>query len=533
MVSASKIGILVCLYGEFPRSKHTLDYSRFISIKTMLLVFLFILITSVLAPGFMVVVLILNTGAVVFLSVLQITIALFSRFEPKRKSKTVHPFVSVLVPAYNEPPVILMQTLEALLRLDYDCFEVLVIDNNTRDKDVWMPVKIFVEKLGKNFRFFHKDHLSGFKAGALNYALERVNEKSEYAAVIDADYAVEPDFLNTALSYFAGDKTALVQFPQEYRNCNNENQPIADEYRHFFKIYMNMANHLDCVPSTGTVSIYRLDVLREIGGFRKEALTEDADVGLRIYAAGYHGVYVDRIVGYGLMPYDLEAYRKQKWRWAFGNAQSMKTLVSLFGKIPFRSWFGFLAHLTAWDHLNFLPFAVLGAYSIVLIPTVPITELHKHLLTVASFSIFIMLASKLILFAVALRQEKRPWPRAFRAFLVHMGMTLVYSEAWIALLLGTKSAFERTNKFILASMPNLLKNSYKELILGVWFLIGTVEAVMWGTRPITVVAFFVSALMLFCVYYVYWKISPTKAYSKDMLSDLERKYRRYLISENA
>ena len=498
----------------------------------MLSVFFVILIASVFAPGFMVVVLFVNTGVVVFLSVLQIIIALFPQFEPRRKNRPEHPFVSILVPAYNEPPAILMQTLESLSGLDYDQFEVLVIDNNTQDKSVWEPVKVFTAGIGKKFHFFHVDNLSGYKAGALNYALERIDKRSEYTAVIDADYSVEPEFLKAALSYFVNDKTALVQFPQQYRNRNKANEPIADEYRHFFKIYMNMANHLDCVPSTGTVSIYRLDVLQRIGGFRKEALTEDADVGLRIYAAGFSGVYVDRTVGYGLMPYDFEAYRKQKWRWAFGNAQSIKTLISLFGKIPFRSWVGFFAHLTAWDHLNFLPFAVLGAYSIVLVPIVSVTELHRDLLTVASFSIFITLASKFTFFAVALRYERGSWLRAFKAFLVHMGMTLVYSEAWIAFLIGTKSAFERTNKFILASAPSLLKNTYKELILGIWFLIGTIESVLWGTRMITIVAFFVSSLTLFSIYYVYWKIFPTKAYSKNMLLSGERKYREYLVSKN-
>lgn len=497
----------------------------------MLLVFIIILVASILVPGYTITVLILNTGIVIFLSILQIVIALFPRFEPYRKSNIGHPFVSILVPAYNEPPALLMQTLEALSILDYEHFEVLVIDNNTKDKNIWKPVETFTRMLGSKFRFFHVDQLSGFKAGALNYALKRINQKSEYVAVIDADYVVQPHFLREALSYFTSDDIALVQFPQQYRNCNAENRPINDEYRHFFKIYMNMANHLDCVPSTGTVSTYTVRVLREIGGFREKALTEDADVGLRIYGAGYRGVYVDHTIGYGLMPYDLESYKKQKWRWAFGNAQSLGTLFGLIGKIPFRSWLGFFAHLTAWDHLNFLPFAVLGAYTVVLLPAVQVTDLHRQLLTIASFSIFITLIAKLALFTVALRQQKRPWIYSFQAFAIHMGMTLVYSEAWMALIVRTRSAFERTNKFILSSMPNLLKNSYKELILGIWFLVGTYEALIWGTRTITVIAFAISALTLLSVYYVYWKIFPTKARSKEMLLELERKYRDHLVPE--
>ena len=44
-------------------------------------------------------------------------------------------------PAYNEPPEMVIETLDALARLDYPNFEVLVIDNNTRDEAVWRPVE--------------------------------------------------------------------------------------------------------------------------------------------------------------------------------------------------------------------------------------------------------------------------------------------------------------------------------------------------------------------------------------------------------
>lgn len=495
----------------------------------LFLIFIVILAAAMFIPHAVFIFLLVNLGIVVFLSVSQIIIALLPRFQPGSKKPEIWPFVSILVPAYNEPPAVLMQTLEKLSRLKYDNYEVLIIDNNTKDPDVWMPVKNFSLTLGDKFRFFHVDPLSGFKAGALNFAIERVNEKSEFVAVIDADYTVSHDFLETALAYFIVDKIALVQFPQFYRNSIDENRPVADEYRHFFGIYMNMANHFDCVPSTGTVSIYRLKALRNIGGFRKEALTEDADVGLRLYGAGYRGVYVDRPMGYGFMPYDLEAYRKQKWRWAYGNAQSIKMLFALSGKIPFKSWIGFFFHLTAWDHLNLLPFAVLGAYSVLLIPAVPITDLHRQLLSLASLSIFITSVSKFFLFLAALHGSKNLFSRAFKACIIHMGMTLIYSEAWLACLFGVKSVFERTNKFILAKMPSLLKNTSKELILGFWFLIGTVEAVFWGTRKISVFAFILSALVLFSIFYVYWKIMPTKFCSKKQIADLEEKFKLFLI----
>lgn len=494
--------------------------------------FIIVLAASILIPGATIIILAINTGAVVVLSSLQIFSALFPRAVPRRKNTSSQSFVSVLIPAYNEPPALLMHTLDATSRLRFEDFEVLIIDNNTKDPEIWRPVESYTETLGEKFRFFHVENLSGFKAGALNHVLRFVNPKSEYVAVIDADYEVEQEFLAEALSYFTDKDIALVQFPQQYRNCTKANQAVVDEYRHFFKIYMNMANHMDSVPSTGTVSVYSLEALRRIGGFSEKALTEDADAGLRLYAAGYRGVYVDHSMGYGLLPYDIESYRKQKNRWAAGNAQSIRTLLSLYGKIPFRSWIGFLANLTAWNHLNFLPFAVLAAYTVVLLPFVPITALHRELLTVASMSIFITFISKFALFVVALRGQKNVVHRAFKAFVVHMGMTLLYSETLGILFFGTKSGFERTNKFILSKMPSLFKNSYREFILGAWFAAGFVEAVLWGTRPITAIAFLVSSISLLSIYYIAWKIAPTKTYSKKILVDLENKYQSYLPTKS-
>lgn len=497
----------------------------------MLLIFTIIFLASIFIPGSMIAILILNMAIGLILSALHIFAALFPRFQLRQKNTTSRAFASIIIPTYNEPPAIVIQVLEALTRLDYENFEVIVIDNNTKDQAIWKPVEQFIRRLDVRFQFFHEDELSGFKAGALNYALTYVDPHSTYIAVIDADYIVEPNFIGTALSYFTDNDIALVQFPQQYRNCIAENQPIADEYRHFFKIYMNMANHLNCVPSTGTVSIYRRDALQRIGGFNVTALTEDADASLRIYKAGYRGVYADNSIGYGLMPYDIEAYRKQKRRWALGNTQSIKTLFSLYGKIPFWSWIGFLSHLTVWNHLNLLPFTVLAAYAIALLPFVSRTNTHHQLLNIASISIFVTLASQFAVFLIALRGQKRAVTRAWKAFVVHTGMTLLYSEALSALWFQTESTFERTNKFILAKMPNLLKNTYKECFLGLWFVGGIIEAYLQQSKPMIIAAFAVSSAALFSIYYVHRKILPTKSYSKKILLELERKYRKYLAPE--
>lgn len=60
-------------------------------------------------------------------------VALLPQPLPKGCKITSQPFVSIFLPAYDELPAILMQTLDALAHLNYEHMVILVIDNNTQD----------------------------------------------------------------------------------------------------------------------------------------------------------------------------------------------------------------------------------------------------------------------------------------------------------------------------------------------------------------------------------------------------------------
>jgi len=95
--------------------------------------------------------------------------------------------LSVHLPAYNEPPDMLIETLDALSRLDYPNFEVIVVDNNTRDEASWRPVQAHCQRPGERFRFFHVAPLAGFKAGALKHTAEDA-EVNAFKAMCYAEY---------------------------------------------------------------------------------------------------------------------------------------------------------------------------------------------------------------------------------------------------------------------------------------------------------------------------------------------------------
>jgi len=235
------------------------------------------------------------------------------------------PKVSIHVPAYNEPPDMLIETLDALARLDYPDYEVLVIDNNTRDENVWRPVEAHCAQLGPRFRFFHVAPLAGFKAGALNFALERTVADAVIVAVIDSDYVVEPRWLRDLTPVFEDLRVAIVQGPQDYRDAGQSafKAMCYAEYRGFFHIGMITRNERNAIIQHGTMTMVRrvqLDAAR----WAEWCITEDAELGLRIFESGYDASYVATSYGRGLMPDTFIDFKKQRFRWAYGAMQIIK-----------------------------------------------------------------------------------------------------------------------------------------------------------------------------------------------------------------
>ena len=273
------------------------------------------------------------------------------------------PFVSVHVPCYNEPPDMMIQTLKALSALDYPHFEVLVIDNNTKDEAVWRPVEAFCQELGARFRFFHVSPLAGFKAGALNYALRNTAAKAEVIAVIDSDYMVSPNWLRFLTPQFSEENMAIVQAPQDYRD-GNENAFKAmclAEYRGFFQIGMVTRNERNAIIQHGTMTMVRRRVLEEVGGWSEWCITEDAELGLRIFERGYDACYLPYTLGQGLMPDTFLDYKKQRFRWAYGSVLILRHhLMEMLGlkasKLTSGQRYHFLAGWLPWfaDGVNML-----------------------------------------------------------------------------------------------------------------------------------------------------------------------------------
>ena len=240
---------------------------------------------------------------------------------------TRRPKVSLHLPIHNEPPQMVMRTLDSLAKLDYPDYEVIVIDNNTKNPDVWRPVEAYCANLGPNFKFFHLDPWPGFKAGALNFALTQTDPAAEVVGVIDSDYMVRADWLKSLVPYFADAKVGWVQAPQDHREWQDHpfKTMINWEYAGFFHIGMVHRNERNAIIQHGTMTLIRKSALVECGNWGEHTICEDAELGLRLLERGYESLYTTEIFGQGLTPDDFAGYKKQRYRWVFGAVQIIRS----------------------------------------------------------------------------------------------------------------------------------------------------------------------------------------------------------------
>jgi exo-beta-1,3-glucanase (GH17 family)/glycosyltransferase involved in cell wall biosynthesis len=361
------------------------------------------------------------------------------------------PFVSIHLACYNEPPEMVQLTLDSLAALNYANFEVLVIDNNTKNPDVWKPVQAYCEKLGERFRFFHLEPWPGYKAGALNFGLTETDARADVVAVIDADYVVREDWLAALTGYFHDSKVAVVQCPQAHREFENNTfrRMTAWEYDGFFRIGMHHRNERNAIIQHGTMTMVRRSALEGTGGWSEWTICEDAELGLRLMHAGYDLIYVDELMGKGLTPADFKAYKSQRYRWAFGAMQVLKgrwRWMTRRGPLSAGQRFHFLTGWFSWFadalHLIFTLMAVFWTAGMVALPQYFNLPMQLFLIPVIGF--FFAKA----IFGIVLYRARVPcsWRDTLMASLASMSLSHAIARGILHGLTRKKTAFIVTAK---------------------------------------------------------------------------------------
>jgi cellulose synthase/poly-beta-1,6-N-acetylglucosamine synthase-like glycosyltransferase len=239
-----------------------------------------------------------------------------------RSSAVELPRVSLLIPAHNEA-VVLDRTLAAMAALDYpsERLEIIVINDASTDRTG--EIASAWARRNSSFRVLNltSAERAGGKSAALNRGLKIC--RYETVAVYDADNTPEPSALKDLALQLAADPdlgAVIGTFRTVNRNRNCLTRMINIEgigYQWMVQAGRWMLLRVCTLP--GTNLLIRRLLLVSLGGWDQEALTEDAELSIQIYEAGFKIKYVPYAVTWEQEPQRLSTWFRQRRRWVRGN----------------------------------------------------------------------------------------------------------------------------------------------------------------------------------------------------------------------
>jgi cellulose synthase/poly-beta-1,6-N-acetylglucosamine synthase-like glycosyltransferase len=200
-----------------------------------------------------------------------------------------YPVYSVMIALYQEADVV-PQLVSCIRKLDWpaSCLDVMFI---CEDADVETRMALEAQALGTAFRVITVPAYGPqTKPRALRYALPLA--KGEFVVVYDAEDRPHPGQLMEAFSVFQKEPvgTACLQSPLTISNGASGclTRMFAFEYGALFSgLLPYLARSARFLPLGGTSNHFRRSVLNDIGAWDPYNVTEDADLGTRLFRLGY------------------------------------------------------------------------------------------------------------------------------------------------------------------------------------------------------------------------------------------------------
>jgi cellulose synthase/poly-beta-1,6-N-acetylglucosamine synthase-like glycosyltransferase len=233
-----------------------------------------------------------------------------------------YPSCSILIPAHNEEKVI-GATIESMLKLDYPKKKLRIIVINDGSTDT---TKRIIERYAKRDGRVELFNIPKGKGGkgksrALNLGLKRA--KSDIIAVYDADNTPEKNSLRYLVAQLLLDKElggVIGKFRTVNKNHNLLTKFINVETLSFQSMLQAGRWQMHGIATLpGTNFVMWTSLIRQLDGWDEEALTEDSELSIRIYEAGFKIKYIPYAITYEQEPQEWKVWIKQRMRWVRGN----------------------------------------------------------------------------------------------------------------------------------------------------------------------------------------------------------------------
>lgn len=281
----------------------------------------------------------------------------------KAMLSTSPPSVDVFICTCGEDPSIVENTIRHAMRLDYPgVVAVHVLDDRHAPE-----VEAATRRWGANYiarpnRGWMK------KAGNLHYGFGRT--EGDLIIVLDADFAVRPDFLRHTVPYFDDGELAILQTPQFFRVSDDNwvERGAAAQQEQFYRIGMRARDKHGGAICVGTNAVYRRAALDETGGMALLEHSEDIFTGMKVIEAGYRVDYLPLPLAAGSAPDSTKALASQQYRWARGNFALAGT--PMFKRMKLRP----MQRLGLWDGWIFYITSALSPIIAIFVPVVSLAE---------------------------------------------------------------------------------------------------------------------------------------------------------------
>lgn len=255
----------------------------------------------------------------VFKALLTMVLALAHRRRGQRQQAAlpqIPPGVTVMIAAYNEE-VGIAGTLRSVLSESLEKLQVLVVDDGSTD-GTSAVVDLFARE-DHRVQLIRQENTG--KAGALNHALDYA--RHPVVISVDADSAIAPGTLSALARHFHDPRVGAVAGDVRVAGDARLLTHLQDlEYtvgQHMEKRAQDMLGAVSVVP--GAAGAYRTSLMREVGGYSHDTLTEDMDLTIAVAAAGYEVRFEPQALSFTEPPQLLRHLWRQRMRWMYGTFQ--------------------------------------------------------------------------------------------------------------------------------------------------------------------------------------------------------------------
>ncbi|MCX6149518.1 MAG: glycosyltransferase [Ignavibacteriales bacterium] len=247
-----------------------------------------------------------------------------TRYSVKNKN-SYSPFVSIIVPVYNEGKV-LKDSIKSLLELNYSNYEIIIVNDGSTDntKIVGQSLVGIRDGMNSKVRISLINKPNGGKSRALNAGIEYA--KGEFVLCMDGDSHLSENTLKFGITHFIDPMVGAVAGNVKVMNRKKILTDLqALEYLEGLNMPRSAQGFLRLVNIIpGPIGIFRKRAIQDAGWYSSDTFAEDADITLKILAAGWRIEYEPNAISWTEAPATLNQLLKQRYRWTRGIIQSIR-----------------------------------------------------------------------------------------------------------------------------------------------------------------------------------------------------------------